>query len=397
MDIVTPAATHFDLVSRLLPHVSVLVEKPLAATTEDAEALARLAATTANILAVGHIYRFQHTITALSQLVAETPDRPQVIFGALLNPANEAPPDAEPSLEMLHLFDVIDMLFGVTPIVCSGVQRSQIATVSLRYPAEPGTGPTNAVLRLGWAGHRKQRTLELVYRDRSLQADLIDQTITIDRGGTMRRIILPHGDSALEAELRGFVAAVHRGGPPDVSAATGARIVGIARRARSRPLSRKPRVAVIGGGIFGATCAAELGDFCDVTLIERHDELLSEASTLNQWRYHHGFHYPRSIEMIHEIKECRHEFEAVYGEAIISGFASTTLLPVRRGSSPASGFCIPARSWSCPLWWNRRRREFSTCRVDLCCVPARCVRRGRPASRRATDRPAAPALPGARA
>ena len=35
--------------------------------------------------------------------------------------------------------------------------------------------------------------------------------------------------------------------------------------------------AVIGGGIFGATCAAELGEFCDVTLIERHDELLGEA------------------------------------------------------------------------------------------------------------------------
>ena len=81
-------------------------------------------------------------------------------------------------------------------------------------------------------------------------------------------------------------------------------------------------MAVIGGGIFGATCAAELGDFCDVTLIERHGEFLSEASTLNQWRYHHGFHYPRSIEMIHEIQECRHDFEAVYGEAIISGLAS---------------------------------------------------------------------------
>ena len=245
-----PVATHFDLVSRLLPRASVLVEKPLAATAEDADALVRLAGTTANILAVGHIYRFRPIVTALSQLVAETRERPQVIFGALLNPADEAPPDAEPSLEMLHLFDVIDMLFGVTPIVCSAVQQGHVATVSLRYPEAPGTGSTNAVLRLGWEGRRKQRTLELVYRDRSLQADLIDQTITIDRGSSMRRIILPHGHTALEAELRGFVAAVHRGAHPDVSAATGARIVGIARQAhrarcRASPVSRSSAAAFL--------------------------------------------------------------------------------------------------------------------------------------------------------
>jgi glycine/D-amino acid oxidase-like deaminating enzyme len=81
-------------------------------------------------------------------------------------------------------------------------------------------------------------------------------------------------------------------------------------------------VVVIGGGIFGATCAAELGEFCDDTLLERHPDLLAEASNLNQWRYHHGFHYPRSVEMINEIKECRHAFEEVYGEAVIGGISS---------------------------------------------------------------------------
>ena len=231
VDIVTPGATHFDLVNRLLPQISLLVEKPLAATAEDADALARLAGTTSNVLAVGHIYRFHPIVIALRQLVAETSDRPEVIFGTLLNPADEAPPDAEPSLEMLHLFDVIDMLFGVMPVVCSAVQQEQIATVSLRYPEAPGTGPTNAVLRLGWEGHRKRRSLELVYRDRSLQADLIDQTITIDRAGSMRRIILPHAHTALE----GRIARLCRGCSSGVqirtfSAATGARIVGIARQ-----------------------------------------------------------------------------------------------------------------------------------------------------------------------
>jgi hypothetical protein len=150
----------------------------------------------------------------------------------------------------------------------------------------------------------------------------MDQTITVEQAGSMRRIMLPPDHSSLEAELRSFVAAIRRRTDPDVSAATGARIVRIAHRSQPKRLSRKPRVAVIGGGIFGATCAAELGPFCEVMLIERHGELLGEASALNQWRYHYGFHYPRSTETIREIQECRHEFESVYGGAIIDGFPS---------------------------------------------------------------------------
>ena len=322
VDIVTPAPTHFALVHHFLPHAHVLVEKPLAATADDADALARLAATTPNILAVGHNYRFHPVITTLRDLVADIPDRPRVIFGALLNPAAEAPADADPSLEFMHYFDIIDMLFGTAPTVCSAVRQGDVTAVSLRYPGASGTDATNAVLRLGWEGERRQRTLELIYRNRSLQADLMDQTIIDDRGATMRRIVLPHGHVALEAEFRGFISAIRQKSPPDIDAATGARIVGIATRARPRTLSRKPRVAVIGGGIFGATCSAELAEFCDVTLIERHDDLLGEASTLNQWRYHHGFHYPRSIEMIREIQECRQEFESVYGRAIVGGVDS---------------------------------------------------------------------------
>jgi predicted dehydrogenase/glycine/D-amino acid oxidase-like deaminating enzyme len=317
VDIVTPTATHFELVNRILPHAHILVEKPLAATSMEAETLAQLATNTSNLLAVGHVYRFHPIVRALRELTAEIPGLPQVIFGTMLNPADEAQPDAEPSMEMLHWFDVIDLLFAVAPSMCSALRQNNVVTASLRYPHPAGAGQTNAVLRLGWEGTIRQRTLELIYRDRSLQADLSDQTITIDLGDSMRRIILPHGHSALEAELRGFAATVRRRTDPDVDAATGARIVNIASRAIPHPLSRRPSVAVIGGGIFGATCAAELGEFCDVTLIERHDELLGEASTLNQWRYHHGFHYPRSIEMIREIQECRHEFEAVYGDAII--------------------------------------------------------------------------------
>jgi len=58
----------------------------------------------------------------------------------------------------------------------------------------------------------------------------------------------------------------------------------------------KPKVAVVGAGIFGVTSALKLdGDF-DVTLFEKNNDILQNASSINQYRLHRGYHYPRSIE-----------------------------------------------------------------------------------------------------
>jgi hypothetical protein len=53
------------------------------------------------------------------------------------------------------------------------------------------------------------------------------------------------------------------------------------------------RVAVVGGGIFGCTAAAELAREHHVTLYERHSDLLHGAARAHQGRIHRGYHYPR--------------------------------------------------------------------------------------------------------
>jgi predicted dehydrogenase len=317
VDIVTPSATHADLVRHCIRRTDVLVEKPLATNANDAEALADLATTCGRILAVGHVFRFRPLVQRLREIVDGIAERPQVIFGAFVNPEAARRPGNDPSLEMLHWFDVLDLLFGATPDTVDTVAQGATHVVSLRYP-----GPTNAILKLGWEGTATTRRLELIWRDRSIQANLADNTIVVDDGRRMRKLVFPQASVALEAELRDFVSAIIGRRPPVVDGHTAARVVGIAARAHPRRIAGRPRVAVIGGGIFGATCAAELGTFCDVTLYERHAALCREASTLNQWRYHRGFHYPRSTEMIREIEACRHEFEAVYGHAIVPGLKS---------------------------------------------------------------------------
>jgi len=58
----------------------------------------------------------------------------------------------------------------------------------------------------------------------------------------------------------------------------------------------KPKVAVVGAGIFGVTSALKLdGDF-DVTLFEKNNDILQNASSINQYRLHRGYHYPRSVD-----------------------------------------------------------------------------------------------------
>ena len=63
-----------------------------------------------------------------------------------------------------------------------------------------------------------------------------------------------------------------------------------------RLYQHKPKVAVIGAGIFGVTSALKLDGDLDVTLFEKNSDILQNASSINQYRLHRGYHYPRSSD-----------------------------------------------------------------------------------------------------
>ncbi|HEX2418812.1 MAG TPA: FAD-dependent oxidoreductase [Micromonosporaceae bacterium] len=78
------------------------------------------------------------------------------------------------------------------------------------------------------------------------------------------------------------------------------------------------KVAVVGGGIFGATTAAifaRAGHLVD--LYEKHDNLLHGATRANQGRLHHGYHYPRSPAL--NLSEHAAGFSEMYPEAVVAG------------------------------------------------------------------------------
>jgi len=82
--------------------------------------------------------------------------------------------------------------------------------------------------------------------------------------------------------------------------------------------NRAKKVAVIGGGIFGVTTAIKLAERGhSVTLYEKNDDILKSASSINQFRSHVGYHYPRSEDTINSCINATPTFEDEYSEAII--------------------------------------------------------------------------------
>ena len=79
-------------------------------------------------------------------------------------------------------------------------------------------------------------------------------------------------------------------------------------------------VAVVGGGIFGATAAVDLAwAGHNVVLFEAAGDLLTGASGINQYRLHRGYHYPRSLATAVASRDAERSFRARYADAVVDG------------------------------------------------------------------------------
>ena len=61
------------------------------------------------------------------------------------------------------------------------------------------------------------------------------------------------------------------------------------------------KIAIVGAGFFGTSIALKFAKKHHVYIYEKENEILKGASESNQFRYHLGYHYPRSIKTIDEV------------------------------------------------------------------------------------------------
>ena len=81
-----------------------------------------------------------------------------------------------------------------------------------------------------------------------------------------------------------------------------------------------PKALVVGGGIFGLTSAIELsnnGYLVDVK--EKSNDIMCGATSINQYRLHKGYHYPRSKETAQECLDGLYSFKRKYQDCVVNG------------------------------------------------------------------------------
>ncbi len=239
VSVATPTALHHPVALDFLRAGShVLVEKPIAATAEEAREMISVAATQGRVLQVGHLERFNPVIVA----VADQLTNPRFIESNRLAPFKPRGTDVSVVLDlMIHDIDLIEDIVR-SPIesidaVGAPVFTDEIDIANARIRFRNGCVADVTASRISMKSERKLRVFQT---DAYLSIDLQQKLLTIVRKPALiEEGVLPKVDveersfepgDALLAEIEAFLVAIGRGGRPVVSGEDGLRALETATR-----------------------------------------------------------------------------------------------------------------------------------------------------------------------
>lgn len=330
VDIATPMEMHHDHIWQTLPHCHVLVEKPLGMNQKELESIKELAKASKHKIMVGHTFRFHPAIKALKdELVDEKIESLEIDF---IRP-DQQDTGYDVDLELLHPYDIADYLTTRKMVEKFSETDRRLNVVGAWYE-----GGIYARFRYGWRDEDRATNVKVILTEnRAVFADLDKGQITVtQKGETLKKTNTANQPSALETELLTFLDVISATIDNHPDAETAGRVTTSALHNQAEKTSNKKlRIAVIGAGIFGLNSAAELAPYADVTIFEKHHDVLTEASQFNQYRHHWGYHYPRSQETMDDIAATLSDFEERYESAIIRDFP--TYYSVAKEGSKVSG------------------------------------------------------------
>lgn len=221
--------------------VHTLVEKPIAATVEDARAMIDAALRTGRLLMVGHVERFNPAVRALKRLIAEGRlGRLLMLHSQRLGVLPGGAADSNVIVDIgVHDLDLANYLVGATPdlLVANGGRhacpdREDFASLFLRY------GPVTATIQVSWVTPLKLRRLVACGTEGYVELNLVTQDLRFydrpqgheyasfhefvirygDLSGSARAVPIPEkGREPLRVELEEFLAAARFGWRPPMS------------------------------------------------------------------------------------------------------------------------------------------------------------------------------------
>ncbi len=232
-----PTECHHAVAVPLLERgISVLVEKPMARSLDEADEMIAAATTAGAVLAVGHTERYNPAVTAALPIV----DAPRFIEVHRIGAFSPRSLDVDVIFDlMIHDLDIVQTAVGgeVTAIEAVGVpvltDHVDIANVRLRFASG-----CIANLTASRISRDRVRKLRFFQRDACISVDCVRrevETWRVRRNGARAPVIdggrldVPPGEP-LAIELDDFVAAVAGGGAPRVGGAEGRRALALAVR-----------------------------------------------------------------------------------------------------------------------------------------------------------------------
>lgn len=233
--VAVPTPFHHEVVSKCLAAgLHTMVEKPIAATLEEADDLIERAAAADVVLMVGHVERFNPVIMELANHIGT----PIHIEADRVGPFSDRVKDTVVLDLMIHDLDIVRMLAGAPVVDVTAVGRStrssELDLVSAHLLFANGVTATLTASRIG---QQKIRQVLVTTEDSFITADLLRQDIAINKvahieyvaeGGARYRQtgvvevpFIENRGEPLALELREFIAAINEKREPLVDGRAG--------------------------------------------------------------------------------------------------------------------------------------------------------------------------------
>jgi predicted dehydrogenase len=228
--IAVPTNLHHEVARAFLERgLHVLVEKPLAATLDEADDLVNLAAKKKAVLQVGHVQRYSDAFKALAKRV----ERALYIDAERLAGFKQRGAEVDVILDlMIHDLDLALSLARseVSGVTACGfrVLTNEIDIASARIEFANGCVADLSASRVSQAIVRKFRVFEPgLYASADLQAGKL-RYVKQERGEIKETEETHAGGDALAAQAESFVLAIKENGPVAVDGAEGRRVLKLA-------------------------------------------------------------------------------------------------------------------------------------------------------------------------
>ncbi len=235
VSLAVPTIHHAQIGIDLLEHgIDVLVEKPIATTLEEGQALIDAAARHNRVLQVGHVERFNPVVAA----AREAATRPQFFEIHRLAEFSPRSLDIDVVLDlMIHDIDIVLSLVParVREVRAVGIpilsQKADIANARVEF--EDGCVANFTASRVSF---EKTRKLRFFQPHDYISVDYASQTgimVSLRMGKVIECKLEPPNEEPLELELSAFMECLRTRGKPAVSGEDGLRALELAMRINS--------------------------------------------------------------------------------------------------------------------------------------------------------------------